>query len=239
MNFQAFDNRMIEQIPLDIHWRDDATLESFYPGDNDEALTAVSELSSDQGEPFVYLWGQSGVGRTHLLQAACRAASENGLSAFYFSLRDLNQLSFNILQGLEDLSLICIDDIEKIAGLSNWEEGLFHLFNRIQANKRRLLIAAEFSPKDLPLALPDLKSRLNWGVTYQLHRLTDEQKIKVLQLRASVRGLQLTETVSQFLVNHCSRDMTKLYAILEKLDQASLAEQRRLTIPFVKHVLAL
>lgn len=230
---------MIEQLPLNIQWRDDATLQNFYPGDNVEALKTVSALSQGMGEPFVYLWGQSGVGRTHLLQAACRAASDYGVAAFYISLREKDQLSLSALQGVEDLPLVCIDDIEQIVNLSLWEEALFHLFNRIQAQKGRLLIAADVAPKYLSFSLLDLKSRLNWGVTYQLHRLTDEQKVVVLQLRAQHRGLQLNKTVGQFLLSHCSRDMNELYAILEKLDQASLVEQRRLTIPFVKQVLGL
>jgi len=230
---------VIEQLPLNIQWRDDATLQNFYPGDNVEALKAVSELSQGMGEPFLYLWGQPGVGRTHLLQAACHAASEKSIAAFYISLRDQNQLSLSALQGVEDLPLVCIDDIEHIANLPLWEEALFHLFNRIQTKKGRLLIAADVAPKYLPLSLPDLKSRLNWGVTYQLHRLTDEQKVVVLQLRAQLRGLELNKTVGQFLLSHCSRDMTELQSILEKLDRASLVEQHRLTIPFVKHVLDL
>lgn len=228
---------MIEQLPLNIQWRDDATLQNFYPGDNVEALKAVSELSQSMGEPFVYLWGQSGVGRTHLLQATCRAASENNVAAFYISLRDKHHLSLTALQGVEDLPLVCIDDIEQVASVSMWEEALFHLFNRIQAQKGRLLIAADVAPKYLPFSLLDLKSRLNWGVTYQLHRLTDEQKIAVLQLRAQHRGLELNKMVGQFLLSHCSRDMSELYGILEKLDHASLVEQRRLTIPFVKQVM--
>jgi DnaA family protein len=232
---------VIEQLPLNIHWRDDATLQSFYPGDNQEALKAVSELSCgiDIDEPFLYLWGPPGVGRTHLLQAACRFVSEREKSAFYISLRDKNHLSLSALQGMENLALVCIDDVEEIAGLLIWEEALFHLFNRIQSQKGCLLIASAVPPKQLSFSLPDLKSRLNWGVTYQLHRLTDEQKVTVLQLRAQHRGLQLNKTVSQFLLSHCSRDMVELYSILEKLDRASLVEQRRLTIPFVKHVLDL
>ncbi len=230
---------MIEQLPLNIQWRDDATLENFYPGDNIEALKAVSELSQGMGEPFLYLWGQLGVGRTHLLQAACRTASEKGIAAFYCSLKDREHLALSALQGVEDLPLVCLDDIEQVANLPLWEEAFFHLFNRIQAKKGHLLIAAEVAPKYLPFSLPDLKSRLNWGVTYQLHRLTDEQKVTVLQLRAELRGLELNKTVGQFLLSHCSRDMTELQSILEKLDRASLVEQHRLTVPFVKHVLDL
>ena len=230
---------MIDQLPLNIHLRDDATLANYYSGDNKEALSAVLDIANGIGETFIYLWGQTGVGRTHLLQAACHKATEAGSTVLYIALKDEKKVSPAILQGIEVLSLICIDDIDSVAGKPEWEEALFHLFNKIRAINHRLMISSTVSPKDLSFVLPDLKSRLAWGVIYQLQRLTDEQKIQTLQLRAEHRGLVLTETVGQFLLNRCSRDMPELFAILEKLDRASLAEQRGLTIPFVKHVLGI
>ena len=232
---------MIDQLPLNIQLRDDATLDSFYPGDNVEALNAIQQIAKGEGENFLYIWGQTGVGRTHLLQAACHFATESGVTAIYIPLKGQCGAKFSpeILQGIEDLSLVCLDDIDEAAGFSNWEEALFHLFNRIRSNNGRLIVSSAFAPKDLPIKLPDLKSRLSWGVIYQLHRLNDEQKISALQLHAEQRGIELSETVGQFLLNRCSRNMNELFSVLEKLDRASLAEQRRLTIPFVKQVLDL
>lgn len=228
---------MIDQLPLNIQLRDDATFASFYVGDNPEALQAATDLAQGIGEPFLYFWGQTGVGRTHLLQAACHKATEEGASTVYISLQAQKKLSSTIFQGIEDLSLICIDDIDEIAGQAMWEEALFHLFNRIRLQNGRLIIAATVAPKDLKIHLPDLKSRLSWGIVYQLHRLRDEQKIQALQLRADRRGLDLPEAVGQFLLSRCSRNMSELFSTLEKLDRASLTEQRKLTIPFVKQVL--
>lgn len=230
---------MITQLPLNIQLRDDSVLESFYAGDNFQALQAVTALSRGFGESFVYCWGPTGVGRTHLLQATCHAAVEAGIAAAYVPLSDFNNLNVSLLQGLDTLSLICIDDIHKIAGNAVWEEALFHLFNRIRAANGRLLISADVSPLHIALTLPDLKSRLAWGVVYQLHELSDEQKWEALALRARCRGLQLNKAVSQFLLSRCSRNMAQLFRYLEQLDKASLAEQRRLTIPFVKHVLGI
>ncbi len=228
---------MIDQLPLNIQLRDDATLLSYYSGENQEALNAVTKMAAGQGEFFLYLWGQLGVGRTHLCQAACHAAAVHNKSAFYLSLEENTQYSIDIFQGLENLDLVCIDDIDKISGNAKWEEALFHFFNRIQFQKGRLLIAADVAPKELKIHLLDLKSRLASGVTYQLHRLDDEQKISALQLRAEQRGIKLTKTVGQFLLSRCSRNMSELFNTLEKLDRASLAEQRRLTIPFIKEIL--
>lgn len=230
---------VVSQLALNIQLRDDATFVSFYAGNNREALTAVSETSQGLGEPFLYLWGQVGAGRTHLLQAACHQAAEKGLSAFYLSFATVLHCSPAMLNSVEEIPLICMDDLESIAGNVAWEEALLHLFNRIRANQGRLLVTADCAPAYLPMMLPDLKSRLAWGVVYQLHRLTDVQKIEALQLRANQRGLELTKSVGQFLLSRCSRNMAELCAHLEQLDKASLMKQRRLTIPFVKQVLGL
>lgn len=227
------------QIPLNIQLRDDSTLESFYVGDNTQVFQAMMDLAEGLGESFIYCWGAVGAGRTHLLQATCHAVIEAGRPAAYIPLRELNNLEPSLLQGLESLSLVCLDDVQWIAGNAAWEEALFHLFNRIRAVNGRLLISANVSPLHIALKLPDLKSRLAWGVVYQLHALSDEQKWHALALRAKCRGLQLNKTVSQFLLSRCSRDMAQLFQYLENLDKASLTEQRRLTIPFVKQVLGI
>lgn len=228
---------MAVQLPLNLQLRDDATLASFFPADNIEVFEAVTQMVEGLGEPFLYVWGKAGSGRTHLLQAACQAAGEKDISAVYLPLQGSKNLSSDIFQGVEDVPLVCIDDIESLAGLSFLEEGLFHLFNRIRLKNGRLLVASNTPPKHLKIHLEDLKSRLASGVVYQLHCLTDEQKIMALQLRAECRGLHLTKTVGQFLLHRCARTMSELFQTLEILDRASLAEQRRLTIPFVKQVL--
>lgn len=142
-----------------------------------------------------------------------------------------------MLSGLENVSLICLDDIEAIAGQEKLEEALFHLFNRVRANNQRLLITGSTAPANLNIKMPDLRSRLAWGIAYQLKALSDDQKLSALRQRAQSRGLQLDPTVGRFLLRRCPRNMRELFATLEALDQASLVQQRRLTIPFVKEVL--
>ena len=227
---------MQEQLPLKLALRDDCTLDTFYPGDNQQALTQIKQMAQGRGELFVYLWGREGVGRTHLLQGACYSAQRRG--AVYLSFADALQ-SPRVLEGLERLELVCLDDLEKMAGLPLWEEAFFHLYNRLRAVNRRLLVAAACAPKALPVQLADLQSRLTWGITYQLQPLNDEQLLAALQLRAKERGLVLTQEVGTFLIRRCTRSMPDLYLLLEKLDKASLVAQRRLTIPFIKSVLIL
>jgi DnaA family protein len=227
----------LQQLPLGFRLRDDATFASFLPGDNAQVLQAALNLVRGIGDNFIYIWAAIGAGRSHLLQAICHAAPEYNASAVYLTLEDPNSLLPDSFVGLENVNLVCLDDIEKISGNSYWEEQLFHLFNRIRTNNNRLIVTANVPPTSLEIKLPDLKSRLAWGTVYQMHLLNDEQKLAALQLRAHGRGLDLDSTVGKFLLRRCPRNMAELFSTLEQLDQASLAKQRRLTIPFVKEEL--
>ena len=227
------------QLPLGIDLRDDRTLETYFPGENQQALQQIKQLAKGEGGPFVYLWGREGVGRTHLLQGACHWANRYQQTSFYLSLQSAKTLSPSVIEGLERLDLICLDDLEGIAGIPAWEEAIFHLFNRLRTNKKRLLIASNSAPKALAIRLPDLQSRLSWGVVYLLQPLGDTELLMALQLRAKERGLMLSDEVGSFLIRRCTRSMPELYALLEKLDKASLVAQRRITIPFIKATLML
>ncbi len=227
-----------QQLPLGLTLRDDCTLETYYPGDNEQALNSIKQMAQGLGEAFIFLWGREGVGRTHLLQGACHFANRLNRTAFYLSLAN-PQAHIKMLDDLERIDLICIDDIDAKCGDAKWEEALFYLFNRVRAAKHRLLMAADAAPKSLKIHLADLQSRLTWGITYQLHPLDDEQLLAALQLRAKQRGLELPREVGLFLIRRCARTMPELYETLTSLDKASLVAKRRLTIPFVKEVLSL
>lgn len=221
------------QLPLGFSLRDDATFASFLPGDNTQVVQAVMNFAQGIGDNFLYLYGEEGTGRSHLLQAICHAAPEFKQTVVYLP---LPQPATGVLPSFEHVQIICLDDIDKIVGSAN-EEELFHLFNRIRGNNNRLIVTANVPPAALNINLPDLKSRLAWGTAYNLQPLNDEQKLAALQLRAKYRGFALDPLVGKFLLKRCPRNMGQLFNTLELLDQASLTEQRRLTIPFVKDVL--
>jgi DnaA-homolog protein len=225
------------QLPLSLRLKDEATFANFYPGRNTEIITELAKTASGSGERMIYLCGSRGQGRSHLLQAACHQAHQQQLTSVYLPLGSLQNFSPDMLDGLESLSLVCIDDLHVIAGRLEWEEAVFHLYNRIHDAGNRLVIAANDLPKQIALHLPDLISRLSWGIVYQLHALTDEEKLAALTMRADSRGISLSEETAKYILNHCPRHMGTLLAALDALDNASLAAQRRLTIPFVKEVL--
>ena len=228
------------QLPLGVRLRDDATFRNYYPGSNAAALGYVERLcQTDAGwtESLIYLWGSAGAGRSHLLQAACLQMEQSNQQAVYLPLADLREHGPLLLEGLEGCELVCLDDLEAVAGEEEWEEALFHLFNRLRDSGRRLLIAASTSPRELPIKLADLKSRLTLALVFQMRPLSDEDKLRALQLRASRRGLHLTDEVGHFILTRGTRSMSALFDLLERLDQASLQAQRKLTIPFLKETL--
>jgi len=228
---------VIQQLPLGVTLRDDLTLDTFYPGSNQEALHQIKNIARGIGEPFVYLWGRVGAGCTHLLQGACVEAAKFQRTAFYLSLDP--DIEMSRLEGLEQIDLVCLDHLDKVVAHARWEEAVFHLYNRIRQNNHRLIIAASQPPQAIGVQLPDLRSRLSWGVVYPIHLLDDEELLAALKLRAVQRGLDLSDEIGHFLIRRCTRSMPQLYQMLETLDKAQLVAQRRLTIPFVKTVLKL
>lgn len=228
------------QLPLGIRLRDDATFANFYPGANAAALGHVERLCAPEAswsDELIFLWGAPGVGRSHLLQAACLRVQERGLQALYLPLSEVASYGPQLLDGLEQCELVCLDDLEAVLGDAAWEEALFHLFNRLRDGGRRLLLAAAEPPRALAVELADLQSRLTLALVFQLKELSDEDKLRALQLRASRRGLNLPDDVGRFILTRGSRSMNTLFELLDRLDQASLQAQRKLTIPFLKETL--
>jgi len=228
---------MLPQLPLQLTFNEQLGFEQYHPGRNREVIAQLRQLCLGEGEPFVYLWGEGGTGKSHLLQACCRLAHRQGSAALYLPLTQWCGHSPELLQGLENLELVCLDDVEAVAGMDAWEEGLFHCFNQLRENGTRLVVAAGCSPGGLPIRLRDLRTRLAWGLTLQLHPLDDRDKLAALQLRARQLGLELTPQVGKFLLSRFPRDLPSLWRLLDQLDQATLAAKRRLTIPFLKQYL--
>ncbi len=225
------------QLPLGLSARDDCTLASFHPGPNAEVMFSLRQTLLGSGEQFLFLWGGSGAGKTHLLNGACREISDAGGRAAYFPLTECAEFSPDILDGLESLDLLCIDDLHRIAGDGAWEHALFHLYNRLRDSGTRCIMSAPVAPDGLVMDLIDLRSRLQWGLVLALKCLDDPDKLIALQLRAKTRGLELPDSVGEYLLKRYARDVSSLFDLLDDLDWASLAAQRRLTVPFVRQLL--
>ena len=228
------------QLPLPIHQSDDETLENFYAENNLLLLNSLQKNFLQLHQQFFYLWGNKGSGKSHLLKGVCQHYLAQQRPALYVPLNKAQYFSPAVLENLEQQALVCLDDLQAVIGNTEWEVAIFDLINRVRETGRTLLImSADQSPVNLPVQLPDLASRLTWGEVYQLAPLNDKQKIDVLQKAAYQRGIELPDETANFLFKRLERDMKTLFNALEKLDQASLQAQRKLTIPFVKEILSL
>ncbi|MBA1147036.1 DnaA regulatory inactivator Hda [Ectothiorhodospiraceae bacterium WFHF3C12] len=232
------DTGMPPQLALDIRWEPDAALEDFLAGPNGAAVAAISAVAAGRQAGPVYLYGESATGKSHLLKGACRAVNARGEGAAYLPLDALLSHPPEVLAGMETTRVVAVDGLEAAAQSPQWQEALFHLFNRVRDAGGGFLAAGRGHPAHLGLALPDLVSRLRWGLVYRLLELSEADKKALLQRRARARGLEMPPEVLDYLLARHRRDAAFLFSALDRLDDASLRAQRRLTIPFVRRVLA-
>lgn len=227
---------MVEQLVLGVHWHDAACFENFYAGSNEATVLYLKDfLKRDVPDQGLFLWGPMKSGCSHLLQASCQVYAEEPVAYFPISAPGIQPA---MLEGIETMALVCIDDIDQAAGDEAWEEALFHAYNRFQQAGTCFILGSHQSARQIDFRLKDLQSRIQGLLSLEIHPLSDLEKKPALQLRAANRGLTLPDEVADFLLRHYPRDMTNLVDALQRLDEASLVEKRRLTIPFVKEVLA-
>ena len=224
----------MNQLALPLQLADHAVFASFLAGDNDTLVATLVDLSSGNVGQGCWLWGAAATGKTHLLQAVCEAAGDRSA---YLPFDMLAAAGPGILEGLESRDLVCIDDIDRVAGDAAWERALFNFYNALYDAGGQLVVAAAATPRECGFSLADLASRMSKLPVFQLKPLTDEQRVAALQLRARHRGLELPDDTASFMLKRSRRDMASLYGLLDRLDLEALKAKRRLTIPFVRGVL--
>jgi DnaA family protein len=219
----------MRQMPLDLSAEKPQTLETFVAGTNDELLQHLQTLAqfgiASPSEHFIYLWGTPSAGKTHLLQAMTIApmaryiAADAGADAFEFSTNH---------------HIYLLDDCDKLSDEA--QISAFALFNQVRENNGIMITAGAVAPAILGVR-EDLRTRLGWGLIYQVHELTDDEKIAALSHSASVRGLTLSSGVLPYLITHFKRDMRSLSAMLDALDHYSLETKRPITLPLLRALL--
>lgn len=227
---------MIPQLPLALRWPRRQRFEHFHAGANAAALAAVQALALQPDAPWIYLHGAGGSGRSHLLMAACQAASTAGRRVQYLPLATLSDHAA-ALRGVAGSELLALDDLGAIAGKCEAEHALFDLYNRARAEGSALLFAADATPTQLGIELPDLRSRLGACTQFALKPLDDDERRAVLKAQAAARGIELDDSVLDWLFARYARDLGALLDLLDRLDVASLAAQRRITVPFLREFL--
>ena len=225
---------MMEQIPLRMRLRDTARFASFVVGANAQACAALRG-ERPSAPPVVWVWGRAGTGKSHLLQAACAEAGERNAAAAYIDLALAP--SSAMLDGCDVLELVCLDGLDAVAADPDWNAAIFRLHTLLQDGTGRLVVASGAPPASLPFTLPDLRSRLLAADVHQLAELDEAGQCEALRVRAAGRGLELSEEAALYLVHRLPRDLHSLFAVLDQLDEASLAAQRKLTVPFLRNAL--
>ncbi|MDJ0758085.1 MAG: DnaA regulatory inactivator Hda [Woeseiaceae bacterium] len=229
----------MSQLALPIRLSDHAVFENFYPAGNEQLVNYLESMASGDSHGGCWVAGISATGKTHLLQATCERAGDD---AVYLPATLLSDAGVGLLEGLENRHIVAIDDIDDLLAEPRWEKPFFALYNRLQEAGANLVVSARTIPRalsvDCPDLLPDLVSRLSQLPTFSIQPLSDEDRKKALQIRASNRGLELPDETAHYLVTRLRRDMGSLYDLLDTLDQEALRAQRRLTVPFVKDVLS-
>jgi DnaA family protein len=234
---------MMQQLLLQLAPPPAPTLDNFVPGRNGAALQALRDIACGAGgERFVYLWGGPGSGRSHLLRGLVRAA--RGGSGMYLCgtpggrMAAGHRIAFDdgiaANDGIAVDAVIAVDNVPDLPAADQIE--LFDLYNRVRAGAGALVASGDAAPAQLALR-EDLRSRLAWGLAFQLHPLSDEEKAGALREHARGRALELPEDVVAYLLSHARRDMASLIGILDALDRYSLEQKRPVTLPLVKNAL--
>lgn len=225
------------QLPLPIRLRDGNTLETFLPGAAPEAHAAVRRML-DGLERRVWIWGPPSSGRTHLLEATISAFSERRLPVAFVPLGPGLCHGPGVLDGLGDASLVCLDDVDLVAGKPDWEEALFILYNDLHDRGGCLMVSASAPPASTPFRLKDLASRMSLCLCAAIAPADDPVRKAILLHRAAARGLELPADTVDYLMTRASRRLADLVSLLDRLDREALVHRRRLTVPFIRQVIA-
>lgn len=209
----------MSQLLLDITPPRPPTLGNFETGENGELLAVLARLVAGERPGSLHLWGPQGSGKTHLLQA-CAAS----LPGAHYACGGLPEFG----------PVLLVDDVDALA--AEEQVVLFDWYNRLRAGGGLLLTSAANAPAHLDM-LGDLRTRLGWGLVYQLHPLSDADKAAALQRHAQERGFELPEEVTTYLLRHGRRDLPSLMAVLDLLDEASLRMQRSPSVPMLRTLL--
>lgn len=230
---------MQQQLTLNMAQPLAFAFDSFIVGENGQVMARLNMLAEQVLSGVLYVWGEPGCGKSHLLQALCQRVQENRISGIYLNCKQLLELPAEAIEGMEHMDVVALDDIDVLAGHEEWEEAMFHFYNRAQMENTSLVFSATTPPQSIGIQLPDLKSRLGAGETYRIKALSDIDKRELLTRTAQQRGFALNDEVADFIMQRSARDTASLQRVIEYLDQISLSEQRKITVPFVKRVLGL
>ncbi|MBC8211091.1 MAG: hypothetical protein H8E21_08470 [Gammaproteobacteria bacterium] len=226
------------QLPLPLSFDKRFSFQNYVSEQSAFVSQSLIALFDETGEPLVGLWGGADCGKTHLMNACAHYARHCHVPFHLFDALQLVDADANSFSGFPDGSVIGVDNIDLLAGNRSWEERFYQLINRVKAGELRFVFSLSRNPRDIGFRLPDLKSRLMWGLLIALPSTDDGQLVKVLKTRAQLLGLKLSDEVIAYLLSHYSRKLSEQMSLLYLLDQASLSKKRKITIPLIRETCA-
>jgi len=221
----------MKQLALDFASQPLPTLDNFIAGRNGELMENLRRLAAGQArERFLYVWGRPASGRSHLLKGVMTALARAGAAAVYIACKADTRFA----EGLDRMDGVALDDVDRLD--DEGQIAAFDLYNALRERNGALVAGGSAPPVQLTLR-EDLVTRLAWGLVYQVHALTDEEKVRALSEHAASRGLPLPREVCDYLLTRARRDMPSLLATLDALDRYSLETRRPVTVPLVRELL--
>lgn len=226
----------MRQLPLPVRLRASSVFSSYVAGPNEHAVRTLQARQFGIS-PVVFLYGPHATGKTHLLQAMCAQTDMQQQAVGYLAVNDLLECGAELLDGSAQLDTLCLDDVDVLLEDMTWNRALFNLHRELEERRGKMILAVRQPPAAFHMPLADLASRILAGTILRLQPLDEAQQLQALRLHATQRGLELPDDALNYLLRRLPRDMTTLCAFLDELDVASLAAQRKLTVPFIKAVL--
>jgi DnaA family protein len=227
---------MPEQYPLHFEFLANQAFTDFFAGENQSIIENLKQCVLGNSEQNIFLQGKSGQGKSHLLQACCHYAQQQHKQSFYFDLSRHSRHQPAILAGIDEYDVVCLDNVDSIVGNKKWEHALYELMKCHYEKGHQLIISSSYLPNHMELITTDLKAYLNWGLILQLKTLVDTNNINALIFKADSMGFEISPQVGRFLVIQHPTELHELWRLLDKIDRASLAAKRKLTVPFLKQL---
>lgn len=229
---------MPEQYPLYFEFRANQTFDDFYAGANQSIIDDLKCCILNEGEQQIFIWAKTGQGKSHLLQSCCHYAQSHEIQSFYFDLARFRRHNAAIFLDLDDYEVVCVDNVDWIIGQPKWEQALSAFMQRHYERGHRLILSATNLPNHLTFKISDVKASLSWGLMVHIKTLVNTNNIDALIFRADAMGIEISPQVGRFIMIQHQNELDKLWHLLAKLDRATLAAKRRLTIPFLKQLLS-
>ena len=234
---------MSRQTLIPVSAEGESSFDSFHTGDNAELLAELRRIVRGvRATRVVYFWGETGSGKTHLLNACCHLARTLGKPHAYLPVDGAapdpsRPGRIEQIERIEPEFLLCVDDFQTAATSDSWQAALFGFYEKLINHSGAIVVGADRAIDSLNLGLKDLESRLVSGGVYRLARLNEQDKLAALKSRARQKGFELNHQALQFIITYYRRDTASLFSLLDRIDTTSLAEQRKITVPFIKSLL--